>query len=66
MIYIFAARQAHRRREIDDVGLIRSELNLADNLTKLRGNDGLLQAMQSARIKHPIEDVVVRPDNLAV
>jgi hypothetical protein len=38
MIDIFAARQVHRRREIDNIGLIRSEFNLADDLTKLLGN----------------------------
>jgi hypothetical protein len=65
MMDIFAARQAYRRREIDNIGLIRSEFNLADDLAKLRGNGALLQAIQSGRIQHPIEDSV-RPNNLPV
>jgi hypothetical protein len=66
MIDIFAARQAYRRREIDNIGLIRSEFNLADDLTKLRGNGAMLRAIQSGRIQHPIEDFVVRPEDLPV
>jgi hypothetical protein len=55
MIGSFAARRAYRHREIDNAGFLRLEFNLADDLTKLRGNGALLRAMQSGRIQHSIE-----------
>eukprot|EP00173_Palmaria_palmata_P001925 Plantae.Rhodophyta-Palmaria_palmata.ctg21584.p1 GENE.Plantae.Rhodophyta-Palmaria_palmata.ctg21584~~Plantae.Rhodophyta-Palmaria_palmata.ctg21584.p1 ORF type:complete len:118 (+),score=18.35 Plantae.Rhodophyta-Palmaria_palmata.ctg21584:31-354(+) len=52
MLDTFAARQAYSRREIDNIGLIKSEVNLADDLTKMNGNGALSRAMQSSRLDH--------------
>jgi hypothetical protein len=58
MFDIFAARQSFKRGEIDNISSIRSELNLADDRTKLQGNSPLLRAMRSCRIQHPIVDLL--------
>lgn len=60
MLDIFAARQAYSRREIDNIGLIKSEVNLADDLTKMKGNGALARAMQSSRLDHRAEDYILR------
>lgn len=61
MIDLFAVRQSYRRGEIDNVGLIRSEYNIADDLTKLKGNGALFRAMLTNRLLHPVEDFIIRP-----
>jgi hypothetical protein len=57
---VFAARQSFKRGEIDNISLIRSEFNLADDLKKLKGYSTLLRAMRSCRIQHPIVDFIAR------
>lgn len=42
MVDVYSAREAFRKRELDNIALIRSEHNLADVLTKLQGNNALL------------------------
>jgi hypothetical protein len=59
MIDVFSARQSFKRGEIDDIALIRSEFNLADHLTTLKGNGALLRAVRSCRIQPPIVDFIV-------
>jgi hypothetical protein len=60
MVDAFAARQSFKRGEIDHIALIRTEFDLADDLTKLKGNGALRSAMRSYRIQHPIVDFIVR------
>ena len=60
MIDIFAARQAYGRGEIDNIGLVAGEHNIADDLTKLEGNGKLFQAMNRGVIDHPIRDYILR------
>ena len=40
--------------------LIKSEHNLADDLTKLNRNGALLNVMRKGRLDHPIEDFTLR------
>lgn len=61
MIDVFVARQSYHRGEIDNIGLIRSEYNLADDLTKLSGNGALFRALMLGRVTHPVEDYILRP-----
>lgn len=46
MLDIFAARQGYNRREIDNVTMIRSEINVAGDLTKMNGNGALSVALK--------------------
>lgn len=61
MIDVFAAGQSYQRGEIDNIGLIRSEANLADDLKKRNGNGALLRALMLGRVRHPVEDYIFRP-----
>jgi hypothetical protein len=58
---IYAAGQSYCRAEIRKIGLIRSEFNIADDMTKLKGNGALFRAMVSGRLVHPVENYIVRP-----
>ena len=60
MIDIFAARQAYGRGEIDNIGLVAGEHNIADDLTKLEGNGKLFEAMQKGYLDHPVRDYIIR------
>lgn len=60
MLDIFAARQGYSHREIDNIGLIRSEVNLADELTMMNGNRKLSAAMETNRLTHDVEDYSIR------
>jgi hypothetical protein len=60
MIDITATRQSYNRFEMQRIGLIRSEFNLADALTKHEPNDALFKAMSTGKISHPIEDFIIR------
>lgn len=62
MLDIFAARQSYSRREIENIGLIKSEYKLADDLTKINGNGALRRAMQTSRVDREIEDFILRGD----
>lgn len=61
MINIFAARQSYRRGEINNICLIRSNDNLADDLTKLEGNGLLLQVMHHGYHNPQVVDYIMRP-----
>lgn len=56
MLDSYAARQLIAGRELDNVGLIRSEFNLADDLSKVKDNGYLLDTMIVGVLHHPIED----------
>jgi hypothetical protein len=62
MIDIHAARQAYRRREIDNIGLIASENNTADALTKLNAHDALENLLRTHKLCHPVRNVLVATD----
>jgi hypothetical protein len=59
MVDIAAAREAYNERTMTNIGLIRSEYNPADGLTKTAPNDALLNLLKSNKIDHPIEQFVV-------
>ena len=61
MIDIYATRQAYRRDEIADIGLIRSEYNLADCMTKIMKPKQMLRVMKIGVLRHPVEQFVLRP-----
>lgn len=46
VVDVFVARQSYRPGKIDNICLIRSEDNLAGDMTKLDGNGLLLKVMQ--------------------
>jgi hypothetical protein len=57
MIDIYAARKSCRRGEIRNIGLIRSEFNIADDMTKLKRNGALFLATVSGRLVHAVETI---------
>lgn len=60
MVYIYAAREAFRRHEIDNIGFVRTAYNSADDLTKLKGNGSLFHLIVFVGNDHPVENFVVR------
>jgi hypothetical protein len=60
MIELAATRQSYNRFEIQSVGLIRSEFNLADAPTKQDPNDTLDKALTTGKISHPVEYFIIR------
>jgi hypothetical protein len=63
LVDIAAARQAYQSREISNIGLIRSEDNAADGLTKLGPNKALYRLLSSSQIHHTVRQWVVEDDN---
>lgn len=61
MIDIAAARQAYNRHEISNVGLIASEHNPADPMTKTRGCPALETLLRSGVDHTPVVQWVIRP-----
>ncbi len=61
MIDLAVTRAAYRNFEIDNVALIRSEFNYADDLTKTKGNGALFHLLKSGKINQPVENFVVTP-----
>jgi hypothetical protein len=59
MLDIYAAREAYRNREMDNICLIRSEYNVADAMTKAPGNSALLKTIQTHFIYHPVVQYVI-------
>jgi Reverse transcriptase (RNA-dependent DNA polymerase) len=59
MIDVEATRQAYIRRDIDDIGLLASEHNVADGLTKDMVQTQLKMAMNGT-LKHPVKQWIVR------
>lgn len=60
MLDIFASRQGESRREIDKIGLIRSVVNLADDLTRMTGNGALTAGVKTSKLSHDVEDCTSR------
>lgn len=60
IIDLMAARESYARGEISDIGLIRSQYNPADELTKDTDCSRLLAIMTSHHISHPVEEWVTR------
>jgi hypothetical protein len=65
MVDIAAAREAYKERTMSNIGLIRSEFNPADGLTKVSPNDALLKLLTTSSIDHPIEQFVVERDHVS-
>ena len=63
MIDLSIAREAYLKGEIDDVGLIRSQDNYSDDLSKLRGNGKLSEFLRSGRVEWmgKICNFIIRP-----
>lgn len=61
MIDLEALREAYKRRDIDNIGLINSADNAADSLTKLKANSALLRLMTQERVDHPLQQYVTEP-----
>jgi hypothetical protein len=61
MIDIYAAREAYRNREIDNIALIRTQYNVADAMKKVPGSSALLNALRTHRIDHPVVQYVLNP-----
>jgi hypothetical protein len=55
MVDIAAARDAYHERIISNIGLIRSEFNIADGLTKAGPNEALRKFLVTHCLDHPIE-----------
>jgi hypothetical protein len=61
MLDIYAAREAYKKREIDNIALIRSQYNIADAMTKVKGNGALLNALETHKLAHPVVKYVFSP-----
>lgn len=62
MIDVTAARQAYNRHEISNVGLVQSEHNIADGLTKPGQCAALSTMMQTAKDVNPVQQWTARTD----
>lgn len=60
MVDLAASREAYDKSEIDVIGLVRSESNYADDLTKLKGNGLLKELMRTGKIQQPVAEYVMR------
>ena len=58
MVDIAAAREAYHEWIISNIGLIRSEFNIADGLTKAGPNEALRKFLITHCLDHPIEQYV--------
>lgn len=59
MVDIASIREAYKDWAISNIGIIRSEINIADGLSKLSPNHALRQMMLTNVIHHPIEQYVI-------
>ena len=62
IIDIVAAREAYNRQEISNVGLVLSEHNIADGLTKIKPNKALDQLLKTGIDSNPVQQWVIRRD----
>lgn len=62
MIDVAAAREAYNRHEISNVGLVQSEHNIADGLTKPGQCAALSAMMKTAKDVNPVQQWVTRTD----
>ena len=60
VIDLMVAREAYERGEISDVGHVRSEHNLEDELTKVIEPRRLRSLMRTGRYDHPVSEWVIR------
>lgn len=60
MIDIAAAREAYNREEISNVGLVSSDDNIADALTKENSNDALDKLIRTGLDKTPVQQWIIR------
>lgn len=60
MIDIAAARQAYNRKEISNVGLVKSANNLADGLTKPGFCMSLDDVLRTSVDRQPVEQWIIR------
>jgi hypothetical protein len=61
MLDIYAARKSYRNREMDNLVLIRSQHNVADAMTKISGNESLINVLQTHRVDDPVVQFVLDP-----
>ncbi len=61
MIDLALCRSAFQNHDIDNVGLVKSSVNYADDLTKLKGNGRLLTLLRTHKIDHLADNFVVSP-----
>jgi hypothetical protein len=57
LIDLAAAREGYRRRDIDDIGLVSSEENLADGFTKESNMDRLRETVELANLKQLLSNL---------
>ena len=60
MLDIAAAREGFSTRAISDIGLVRSDLNLADGLTKTMNQAMLLKVMKLGKLSRRAEQWIIR------
>lgn len=60
MIYVAAAREAYQRNEIFNVGLVKSEHNVADGLTKLGPCAALDTVLRTGKDTNPVQQWIIR------
>jgi len=61
LIDVAAAREAYNRREISNVGLVMSDNNIADSLTKVKPSGALEPLLATGVDRTPVEQWVIRP-----
>ena len=64
MIDLESIREAYKRKEIDNIALIRSEFNPADGLTKLNANSALNNLTERGTISHSVEQFISTPPSM--
>lgn len=60
MLDVACAREGFRNMEINDIGFIRSNYNLADGLTKSMKQAGLLSVMNTSRLDYEVDQWIIR------
>jgi hypothetical protein len=60
MVDIAAAREAYKERTMSNIGLIRSEFNPADVLTKVSPNDALLKLLRTAALITLLDSLLLK------
>ena len=60
MFDVHAAREAYKRKEISNIGFVRSSENLADGLTKGNMQKALLNLLQTGEQKIDCEQWIFR------
>lgn len=53
-------QNSYDKSEIQDVAFIRSEYNIADVLTKMKKKKGLMQAINTSVLGHPIQQWIIQ------